>query len=269
MYLSIERAFLLFYVFSLLGWVIESVYRSLDRGRPVNPGLLCGPYLPLYGTGAIILMLLYSAIRELHPALRGIGYLLVLTLVEYAAGLLLLYVFNRRCWDYRDEPLNFQGLICPGFSLYWVTLAFIFEKTLYPLSLWLARSMDSLLVYRLDALVLGIMGMDFIYSTGLAGRAWAFADRLMPAGSLAAPERFLAAMAVHHEQANHRLASWMARPGVEYVAVRRTIRRRALRARSVIAAKFGLDSTYPGGVMIRLRAQRGVQKMIDTIKGMK
>ena len=59
MYLSAERLFLLFYVYAFAGWIIETVYRSLDRKRVVNPGFLNGPYLPLYGSGAIILVLLY------------------------------------------------------------------------------------------------------------------------------------------------------------------------------------------------------------------
>lgn len=53
-----------FSFFSILGWVLEVVYRSVRDRRFVNPGLLKGPYLILYGAGALILMGCVSLIHE-------------------------------------------------------------------------------------------------------------------------------------------------------------------------------------------------------------
>ena len=269
MYLSAERLFLLFYVYAFAGWIIETVYRSLDRKRVVNPGFLNGPYLPLYGSGAIILVLLYSAISELHPALRGVSYLFALTLLEYVAGLLLLHLFNRRCWDYSDEPLNYRGLICPGFSLYWVILAFIFEKTLYPLSLHLLGSIDAAILRSLNILVLAVMAADFLFSSGVGERVLELVDRRSRPGLRFSPGSLLPVMAAQYEQANYRIAAWMARRRPELASTRRALISRVLWARSVFAPGFRLDTRGLHGAMIRLRGCAYIRKLIDTIKGIR
>ena len=43
-----------FLFFSLLGWIIEALYRSAIDRRLINPGFLAGPYLPIYGFGGLI-----------------------------------------------------------------------------------------------------------------------------------------------------------------------------------------------------------------------
>ncbi|HSV97822.1 MAG TPA: putative ABC transporter permease [Spirochaetota bacterium] len=269
MYLSAERLFLLFYVFSFSGWIIESVYRSLNRKRFVNPGFLFGPHLPLYGTGAIILILLYPAIRELHPALRGLSYMVALTLVEYVAGLLLLHAFNRRCWDYRDDPLNHQGLICPGFSLCWVILAFVFEKTLYPLALRLAQSIDQSILPGLNALFLTVMAIDFFFASGLAGRARLYAGRLPNFTPRLALPRYLPAAATCVGRANSRIASWMAERYLEYAPPKHAVRSRALKARAALVEKIRLDSIRLRQTMIGLSGGRLVPEIMGLIKRLK
>lgn len=269
MYLSAERIFLLFFVYSVIGWIIEFIYRWREQGTPVNPGFLRGPWLPLYGTGAVLIVALYSAMSHLHPALRGLAYLVVLTLVEYATGLLLLRFYGRRCWDYSDEPLNFRGLICPGFSLYWVILAFVFEKTLYPLSLWLVRALDPSVLTGIDALALSLLTVDFVISSGLAERVRMTVGRLLPAGWRFPSERLLPALVSQYGQVNGQLAARLSRFSPEFDSVRTTMHDRALALRRTIAAKFGLDGTRLRLPVSRLRGCPRVRKLIDRIRTMK
>lgn len=269
MYLSPERMFLLFFVYSAIGWIIELIYRWRDRGTPVNPGFLRGPWLPLYGTGAVLIIALYSAMGHLHPALRGLAYLTVLTLVEYAAGLLLLRVFDRRCWDYSDEPLNFQGLICPGFSLYWVILAFVFEKTLYPLSLWFVRALEPSVLAGIDALALSLMTVDFVIASGLAERVRALSENLRPRGLRLPADRLLPALVSQYGHMNRQIGARLSRFAPEYTSARDTVRDRALALRRAIAVKFGLDATLLQLSVSRLRGCPRVRKLIDRIRVMK
>ena len=48
----------IFFIGSTAGWVLELFYRRIDHGKWVNPGFLVGPYLPIYGFGLCILLLL-------------------------------------------------------------------------------------------------------------------------------------------------------------------------------------------------------------------
>ena len=46
-----------FIIYSVLGWIIESIYRSICERKIINTGFLKGPFCPIYGIGAIIMIL--------------------------------------------------------------------------------------------------------------------------------------------------------------------------------------------------------------------
>lgn len=123
-----------FSCFAILGWILEVAYRSSRAGRFVNPGLLKGPYLILYGAGALILMeaaaLLQAAAAGL--AVKTLIYFAVTTGLELLSAVIAKRLFNARLWDYSDERFHYKGHICLKFSLYWIALAFAFEYLVLP-----------------------------------------------------------------------------------------------------------------------------------------
>ncbi len=121
-----------FIFFSLFGWVLEVCYRSIRERRFVNPGLLKGPYLILYGTGALILMGCISLIHEHNIFIKVLCYLLATTGLELISGFNARHLFNVRLWDYSDQRFQFRGHICLKFSIYWVLLALAFEYLVLP-----------------------------------------------------------------------------------------------------------------------------------------
>ncbi len=121
-----------FSLFSVLGYLLEVLYRSARQGRLVNPGLLRGPYLILYGTGAVVLMQSVSLLHGYNLALKALAYLVITTGLELASAFIAQRLFKRRLWDYSDEPFNYRGHICLKFSFYWVLLAFAFEYLILP-----------------------------------------------------------------------------------------------------------------------------------------
>jgi len=128
-----------FVVFSVAGWVLEVIYRSLSQGHFVNPGALHGPYLPLYGTGALLLMGCVCLIGDSGIMVKIIVYLSVTTGLELLAGFVSQGCFHNPVWDYSNEWLNYKGYICLKFSIYWVLLAFLFEYLILPLYLRVVR----------------------------------------------------------------------------------------------------------------------------------
>ena len=126
---SILYIFFSFGIFSIMGWILEVSYRSLNAKQFVNPGLLNGPYLILYGTGALMLMACIS-IFDFYDAnfiVKIFIYLIAITCLEMIAGLAAASLFNIRLWDYSDQFLHYKGHVCLKFSVYWVLLAFGFE----------------------------------------------------------------------------------------------------------------------------------------------
>jgi uncharacterized protein len=121
-----------FCFFSILGWMLEVSYRSVRDKRFVNPGLLRGPYLPLYGTGALILMVAVSMLQGYHVLTKALAYLIITTGLELGCGLIGEYCSQPRLWDYSDQRFSYRGHICLKFSIYWILLAFAFEYLLLP-----------------------------------------------------------------------------------------------------------------------------------------
>ena len=130
--MDIYDIFFTFTFFSIAGWVLEVAYRSVIKGRFVNPGLLSGPFLILYGCGALLLAMAASGMRSWGLGFRIIVYFVLTTGLELASGIFAERVFNVRLWDYSDQKFNFKGRVCLLFSFYWVMLALAFEKVILP-----------------------------------------------------------------------------------------------------------------------------------------
>ena len=109
---------------------MEVGYRSTREKQFVNPGLLKGPYLSLYGTAALILMGCIHLVHEYNILIKILLYFLTTTGLELITGFSVQRFFNVRLWDYSDERLQFKGHICLRFSIFWIVLAFVFEYLL-------------------------------------------------------------------------------------------------------------------------------------------
>ena len=125
----------LFFIGSLLGWGIEVIFRRFfSANNPerkwINPGFCMGPYLPLYGVGLCVLAAMAIAGTALGLTatvwLRVLLFVLMalmMTIIEYIAGLMALKWLKVRLWDYTNEWGNIGGLICPKFSYFWALLS--------------------------------------------------------------------------------------------------------------------------------------------------
>lgn len=129
-YLLYDLAYF-FIVYAFIGWILETVYASLEEGRFINRGFLNGPFCPIYGFGAVILIL------ALHPIINNIyllfiGAVILTTSLEYLTGWVLEKTFGHKWWDYSQRRFNLQGRICLRFSVYWGIIAVVMLKLLHP-----------------------------------------------------------------------------------------------------------------------------------------
>ena len=107
-----------FIIYSFLGWIMESTVRSVSEKKIINTGFLKGPVCPIYGIGAII-MLLFLERYQNKPILLFFIAIIVLTTWEYLVGVLLEKIFHTKYWDYSEQKFNFQGRICLVNSICW------------------------------------------------------------------------------------------------------------------------------------------------------
>jgi uncharacterized protein len=131
-----------FTLFSMLGWIMEVCYRSMREGHFINPGLLKGPYLILYGAATLVLMASVSFIHEYNIFIKVLYYFLITTGLELISGFNAQHFFKVRLWDYSDQCFQFKGHICLKFSIYWILLAFAFEYLLLPTYLGLTSQLS-------------------------------------------------------------------------------------------------------------------------------
>lgn len=117
-----------FYFYCFLGWVWETCYVSVLKARWVNRGFMRGPFLPIYGSGAIVVLIFTLPFRT-NPGLVFIVGMISATILEYFTGAAMERLFHVRYWDYSNQHLNVNGHICLTSSLAWGAFSVIL--TLY------------------------------------------------------------------------------------------------------------------------------------------
>lgn len=107
-----------FIIYSMVGWLLESIYMSICNHKLTNRGFALSPFCPIYGFGAVIGYLLLSPFAGNVVKLYLIGAISA-TIFEFLVGKLMLRLFGELWWDYNEKPLNYKGIICAESTIAW------------------------------------------------------------------------------------------------------------------------------------------------------
>lgn len=136
---SLEQWMLLFYIYCFLGWCFESAYVSLLEHHWVNRGFLRAPLLPIYGSGALCILLVCLPVKENSFAVFVLGVVFP-TLLEYITGYVMELLFKMRYWDYTGKKGNINGYICLQSSIAWGFLSLLLIHFIHPpIGRWVER----------------------------------------------------------------------------------------------------------------------------------
>lgn len=103
---------LMFFLFACAGWVWEVALGFIQGGGFVNRGVLHGPWLPIYGAGGVMILVLLARLRR-RPAAEFCAAIVLCGAVEYFTSLYLeLANGGLKWWDYSGYFLNLHGRIC-------------------------------------------------------------------------------------------------------------------------------------------------------------
>ncbi|MFA6706475.1 MAG: putative ABC transporter permease [Sphaerochaetaceae bacterium] len=108
---SIPNLVVYMFAYSVIGYVCETAYCSFGKKRFVDRGFLQGPYLPVYGLGALAVITLLDSIAH-RPVLVFVLGALICSIVEFVTGWLLQIIFHARLWDYSKHRFNLYGRVC-------------------------------------------------------------------------------------------------------------------------------------------------------------
>ena len=103
--------FLLFIVYSFMGWVMEMLDCWYETKRLVNRGFLLGPICPIYGAGCLLIISLLNKYMD-HPIALFVLCIAICSILEYFTSYILEKIFKIRWWDYSEKKYNINGRIC-------------------------------------------------------------------------------------------------------------------------------------------------------------
>ncbi len=119
-----------FFCYCFFGWIFESSYVSLKTRRLVNRGFLRLPMLPLYGTGAVMMLFVSLPVKDhlVLVYLFGVG---AATMLEYVTGWGMEKLFKVKYWDYSNQRFQIKGYICLSSSIAWGFLTIFLTEVIH------------------------------------------------------------------------------------------------------------------------------------------
>ena len=145
-----------------MGWVSEVIYFLAADGVFQNRGVLYGPWLPIYGVGALGIYAMKPAKK--YPLLLFLLCAVVTGVVEYVIGYIGIYCFDMRLWDYRGLILNLDGIICLRSVLTFAVMGMVFHYWLEPAAERLAAKIPTKVIRITCLLMLLVLGTDCVLS---------------------------------------------------------------------------------------------------------
>ena len=157
---------LLFFAYAFLGWCIEVTLKYFQFHRFINRGFLTGPWLPIYGSGAVLITI---GVNGIAPVESSVGTTFVVSfvlcgIVEYMTSFILEKRFHARWWDYSQKPMNLHGRVWIGnlilFGLGGVLIVELFNPLFFRLSGQMSFRLREILAIVLSC----IFAADYVMS---------------------------------------------------------------------------------------------------------
>ncbi len=112
MFYAICFYFLLFFIYSMIGWFAELVgCTCYEKKLVLNRGFLIGPYCPIYGTAAILMIFFLKKYLN-DPLALFIMAVIISMILEYVTSYIMEKLFHARWWDYSEKKFNLNGRVC-------------------------------------------------------------------------------------------------------------------------------------------------------------
>lgn len=127
-----QKIVIYFIIYSFFGWLCEEIFCVIYTHEFVKRGFLFGPICPIYGYGAIIIILFLKNYKN-KPIKLFFLAAIIFSAFEYITDYFLQALFSTKWWDYTGQFLNLNGRITLSFSLVWGIGSLIFIRLVHPL----------------------------------------------------------------------------------------------------------------------------------------
>lgn len=163
MWLVLRDSFLLFMIYSFIGWIIEIINFLFTSKKVVNRGFLIGPYLPIYGFGALFIIIF---LQKYSGDLITLFCMctIICSVLEYFTSYVMEKLFHARWWDYSKRRFNIEGRICLGNAALFGIGGCLVIYVANPLLTSLLSMLPSITLDALAIILLVIFVVDFLIS---------------------------------------------------------------------------------------------------------
>ena len=156
-----------FFIFGILGWIMETAYSFLVLGHFTNRGFLYGPICPIYGFGGLIMIIFLNPLKK-KPIKLFFTAIIIFSVLEYVTGYALDALYDLWLWDYKQDFLNLNGRISLFYSFAWGIVTIFFTYIIYPFLKKIITFISSKINVRVQVWILRLICMiyliDNIYS---------------------------------------------------------------------------------------------------------
>lgn len=152
---------LIFYFCSFIGYLLEVFWCYLGSKKFVNRGFLCGPMIPIYGLGAVLILFCLLRYYE-DPVVVFVFGVIITSALEYFTSFLLEKIFHNKWWDYSNRKYNINGRVCLQNSfafgilslliIYVVSPGFYFLFSLLDFKIWMVLAIILTVIFLLDVI---------------------------------------------------------------------------------------------------------------------
>lgn len=156
--------FLYFLLFSFLGWAMETIFALFNLGYFVKRGFLFGPICPIYGYGALMLIIFFNKYKKNNLKLFTYSAIIFSTF-EYIVSYCLSALFQMNWWDYTNEFMNLNGRISIFYSFAWGIIAILFINYIYPFFKTKINVLLSKIPYIVQSIIINTLLITFIVDT--------------------------------------------------------------------------------------------------------
>ena len=157
-----KKYLIYFYCFSIIGFIWEFTIKCFTEKNFIKPGVLFGPWLPIYGVGIIIIIILSRKLK--NKFILSITSFISTGLLEYSTSVALENLFHKKYWDFSDLPLNINGRISFFTTFGFTIAAFLAIKYIISLLDKLVERVDNLKLKIILTIVSVVFAIDYISS---------------------------------------------------------------------------------------------------------
>ncbi len=161
----LETLYILFWLYAILGYIMEVIRTLIREKKFVNRGFLLGPYCPIYGVGGVLLFLVNRYRSD--PFIVFLVSIVICSFIEYIASYLLELIYKVRWWDYSDRLLNINGRICLTNTIEFGVLGMLIVCYFNPILIDFIKSINLNLRHVIAITLIVVTSLDILITSAI------------------------------------------------------------------------------------------------------